>query len=169
MRTDERGARRLALVVEYDRWERAFTTEVLAAEGYDVLGASNGASGLRLAECHACDVILLDVVLPELGACQVLQHLKSTGTTRHVPVILVGSPSEEDERLAAGVLGKPLAGARVVEEVDRVLAHHAGLEQPAASAPRDGVVPPRHRRPSDPLVLVASADARAANRLAERA
>ena len=122
MQTTERDARRTALVVDYDAWERSFTTEVLTERGYVVFGASNGASGLRLAEQHECDVILLDLALPELSGPEFLQQVKSADTTREIPVIVLGADPCGATGTAEGCLPKPLEGMRMLSEVARVLA-----------------------------------------------
>jgi response regulator RpfG family c-di-GMP phosphodiesterase len=93
-REDE--TRRTALVVDYNRWQRWCTAEILLEQGYMVLDASNGASGLRLAEQNACDVILLAASLPEMSGDEVLQHLKAADSTREVPVIMLGSTPAEN-------------------------------------------------------------------------
>jgi response regulator RpfG family c-di-GMP phosphodiesterase len=121
MQTTERDARRTALVVDYDAWERSFTTEVLTERGYLVFGASNGASGLRLAAQHECDVILLDLALPELSGPEFLQQVKAADTTREIPVIVLGAESCGVICAPEGRVPKPLDGMRVLSEVARVL------------------------------------------------
>src|SRR5216684_8521078 len=143
MHTTEPDARRTALVVDYDPWERSFTTEVLAGQGYLVVGASNGASGLRWAEQHECDIILLDLALPELSGSEFLQQLKATETTREIPVIVLSSEPRGATCAAEGCVPKPLEETRMMSEVGRVLA------QPRGSS---------NHRAGRPLVLVASTD-----------
>jgi CheY-like chemotaxis protein len=152
MQTTEPDARRTALVVDYDPWERSFTTEVLAGQGYEVVGASNGASGLRMAEQHHCDIILLDLALPELSGPEFLRQLKAAETTREIPVIVLGSEQRAATCAAEGCVPKPLEETRMMSEVGRVLAHPR--EYPGYRAGR-------------PLVLVASTDAHVADRLVE--
>jgi CheY-like chemotaxis protein len=152
MQTLESDSQRTALVVDYDPWERWFATKVLAGEGYQVLGASNGASGLRLAQQHPCDVILLDLALPELPGPDLLQQLRATKATREIPVIVLGSTADGPVCYAEGYVPKPLDELRVVNEVGRALDHPQGL------------TPSRAGRP---VVLVASEDEAVADRLVE--
>jgi response regulator RpfG family c-di-GMP phosphodiesterase len=98
------GPRRTALIVDYDRWNRWWATELLNDRGYAVLDASNGASGLRMAQQNACDVILLAVSLPEMSGPEVLRQLKATAVTRTVPVILLDPRVDEDTVKALLVL-----------------------------------------------------------------
>jgi CheY-like chemotaxis protein len=113
--------RQTVLVVEYDLWERTFATEVLASQGYAVLGASNGASALRLAEQHPCDLILLDLSLPELHGLEFLQRVKTMDSTREVPVIVLGATPVGQPVAAEGCVPRPLEEVRVVSEIGRVL------------------------------------------------
>jgi len=152
MHTTGRDTRHIALVVDYDPWERWFTSEVLSDQGYSVLGASNGVSGLRLAEQHSCDVILLNLALPELPGAEFLRQLKASATTREIPVILLGAAPDGPTFPAEGCVPRPLEDARVTSEVGRVLARH--------------LVPHGHHA-GRPLVLVASADAELTDRLVE--
>jgi len=110
---------RIALVVDHDMWERWLTTEMLVGQGYAVLGASNGASGLRLVEQHQCDVILLDLALPELPGLELLQQLKVMDRTREIPVIVLGASPDEQPGTAEGCVPRPLEQARVMTEVAR--------------------------------------------------
>src|SRR5207253_2645505 len=88
-------------------------------QGYAVLGASNGASGLRLVEQHQCDVILLDLALPELPGLELLQQLKVMDRTREIPVIVLGASPDEQPGTAEGCVPRPLEQARVMTEVAR--------------------------------------------------
>ncbi len=134
-------SRRTALVVDYNSWDRAFVTRVLDGQGYEVLGASNGASGLRLARQQACDVILLDLVLPEIPGAEFVHELRAAEITREIPVIVLGSTPEGLECSTQGCVPKPLDELRVLSEVVRVLDH-----------PRES----SSDRAGRPLVLVAS-------------
>jgi CheY-like chemotaxis protein len=152
MHTLDSDSQRTALVVEYDPWERWFATKVLAGEGYLVMGASNGASGLRLAEQHPCDVILLDLALPELPGPDFLRQLRATEATREIPVIVLGSTPDGPVCRADGCVPKPLDELRVVSEVGRVLDHPLQLTP---------------HRAGRPVVLVASEDEVVADHLVE--
>src|SRR5581483_10568870 len=97
MRTGyDNDTRRTALIVDYNRWERRCTADFLAEQGYVVLDASNGASGLRLAEQNACDIILLAPSLPEMSGDEVLEQLKALDSTREVPVIMLDNTHAEN-------------------------------------------------------------------------
>ena len=117
----EGGTQPTVLVVDYDMWERTYTADTLAGEGYAVLGASNGASGLRLAEQHACDAIVLDLALPEVTGLEFIQRLKSMDRTRTIPVIVLGETPAGQRVAAAGCVPKPLEPVRMISELARCL------------------------------------------------
>src|SRR5207237_7568793 len=64
------------LVIEDDAWIRSFVREVLVEEGYVVIEAADGGTGLRLADQHSPDVVLLDLAMPEFTGVDVLHGLK---------------------------------------------------------------------------------------------
>ena len=82
------------LVVENDATLRQLLDDVLSGEGYRVLRATDGEQGLRLAEHHQPDAILLDVGFPAAVEAAVLARLKRGNATAHLPVIaLTAQPS----------------------------------------------------------------------------
>jgi response regulator RpfG family c-di-GMP phosphodiesterase len=124
LRNNADDTQRTALIVDYDPWERSFTADVLTGQGYLVLRASNGASGLRLAEQNPCDVILLAQSLPEMSGPEVLRRLKSAVATRGIPVIVLGVSTDGPGFAAEGSVPKPLQELRVTSEVGRVVEIH---------------------------------------------
>jgi DNA-binding response OmpR family regulator len=63
--------------------------EVLGQEGYEVVSALDGESGLRLAESEKPDLILLDLVLPKIHGFEVLKKLKGDSNTKDIPIIVL--------------------------------------------------------------------------------
>lgn len=62
---------------------------ILARDGYEVLGANGGEEGLALVREEIPDLILLDLMMPDMDGWQVYQHLKEDENTREIPVIVV--------------------------------------------------------------------------------
>jgi len=71
----------------------------LSAEYYDVLTAENGADALAIAESKAPDLILLDVMMPEMDGFEVCRRLKAEPQTAHIPVVMVTALSEVSDRV----------------------------------------------------------------------
>lgn len=91
----------------------------LLGEDNEIIFATNGAEALNLAEAQSPDLILLDVVMPDMDGYQVCAALKSNPLTKTVPVIFVSSMiQEEDEKRGLELGGidyifKPIRGAVV--------------------------------------------------------
>lgn len=86
----------------------------LATEYYEIITASDGPEGIRLANEEAPDLILLDVMMPGMNGYEVCDHLKHNPRTMHIPVIMVTALSDKADRvkgLEAGAdefLSKPV-------------------------------------------------------------
>lgn len=64
-------------------------SEVLAQEGYKVLGAADGEEGLNLAKKEKPNLILLDLILPKKDGFEVLKELKADNELKDIPVIVL--------------------------------------------------------------------------------
>lgn len=69
----------------------------LTGEGYEVITATNGMDGLALAEEEQPDLIILDLMMPEMDGFEVLEQLKANEKTGEIPVIVVSAISEKDK------------------------------------------------------------------------
>src|SRR6266446_7059859 len=78
----------------------------LSAEYFDVLTAVSGADALAICERAECDVVLLDVMMPDMDGFEVCRRLKGGISTHHIPVVMVTAldqPSDRVRGLEAGV------------------------------------------------------------------
>ena len=95
----------------------------LSAEYFDVITASNGAQALEICARSECDLILLDVMMPDMDGFEVCRRLKANPKTHFIPVVMVtalDSPSDRVRGLEAGAddfLTKPVADAVLVARV----------------------------------------------------
>jgi CheY-like chemotaxis protein len=76
-------------VVDDDRVNRILLTRSLERDGHRVRCAENGAEALELLHDDPCDVVLLDIVMPELDGVSVLEHVKGDPRCRDVPVMMI--------------------------------------------------------------------------------
>ncbi len=76
----------------------------LELEGFTVLEAGNGTEAVSMAQDHAPDLIVLDVMMPELDGVEVCNRLRASFSTRHIPVIMVTARAGREDKLAG--LGK---------------------------------------------------------------
>ncbi|MBF0177169.1 MAG: diguanylate cyclase [Magnetococcales bacterium] len=74
-------------------------------EEYEVLFATNGPEALAIATTENPDLILLDVMMPEMDGYQVCRRLKAEEVTRHIPVIFVTALTEEADEARGLLLG----------------------------------------------------------------
>ena len=96
-----RGRRRLVLAIDDDPDVVLLLKENLADAGYRVVGAANGAEGLRLARELKPSAITLDIVMPGADGWQVLHALKADPATRDIPVLLLTVVDQKDLGLPA--------------------------------------------------------------------
>lgn len=99
---------------------------VLESEPYNVLVATSGASALKVAESELPDIILLDVVMPELNGYETCQVLKANPKTRNIPVIFVTSRSDVEgimEGFRVGAIDYVIKPFHQEEAVARIRTH----------------------------------------------
>jgi len=85
------------LIVDDDDFSLTQLSNILKSE-YTVRAVSSGAAGLKAAEKFLPDLILLDILMPEINGYQVFETLKSSKTTAHIPVIFItGLDNKSDE------------------------------------------------------------------------
>ena len=120
-----RGAR--ILVAEDDADLRGVLTTSMVRNGHHVIAARDGAEALALLEREPVDLIVLDLVMPNIDGFEVLARLKEAGKDGSIPVIVVtGTDRAASElralRLGANVyLTKPIEAMALTEEVTRLL------------------------------------------------
>ncbi len=112
--------------------------------GYEVLVAGTGAEGVCLARAHRPDVVLLDLMLPDIPGTEVCRTLKSDVETRQCAIVMVTAKGEEIDRVVGFELGaddyvaKPFSVRELVLRVAAVLRRNC--EQPTSSAFEFGVL-----------------------------
>src|SRR5438270_851723 len=95
----------------------------LSAEYFDVLTAVSGADALAICERAECDVVLLDVMMPDMDGFEVCRRLKGGISTHHIPVVMVTAldqPSDRVRGIEAGAddfLTKPVSDVALIARV----------------------------------------------------
>ena len=95
----------------------------LSAEYFDVISAFSGQEALAICERAECDIVLLDVMMPDMDGFEVCRKLKSNPVTHHIPVVMVTAldqPSDRVRGLEAGAddfLTKPVTDLALVSRV----------------------------------------------------
>ena len=108
---------------------------ILSRAGYEVLGAESGAEGLELLEKEDVDLVLLDLMMPEMDGWEVYQRLKANERTRDIPVIIVTAKAQRIDRVlglyivgADDYITKPFSPRDLLNSIEQVLAKHAELQ-----------------------------------------
>jgi two-component system cell cycle response regulator len=95
----------------------------LSAEYFDVATAHSGIQALAMCERAECDIVLLDVMMPDMDGFEVCRKLKSNPATHHIPVVMVTAldqPSDRVRGLEAGAddfLTKPVTDVALISRV----------------------------------------------------
>ena len=99
------------LVIDDDLNAQELMKKFLTKENYDVIQATSGKDGLRLAKEHLPNLITLDVMMPEMDGWEVLTALQSDQKTKNIPVIMLTMANEPDLGYSLGAtdyLTKPV-------------------------------------------------------------
>jgi two-component system phosphate regulon response regulator PhoB len=115
------------LVVEDNRDDQAILAHALEQAGHEVLIATTGREALLLARSQSPNIILLDVMLPDIAGTTVCRSLKKHAATEAIPVIFVTARGEEIDRIVGFELGaddyvvKPFSVRELLLRMDAVL------------------------------------------------
>ena len=93
------------LVIEDSKDLRDDVVEMLTLEGYETVSAENGAEGVRMAREFRPDLIVCDVMMPELDGYGVLQNLRSSSDTSTIPFIFLTAKTDRMDMRHGMVLG----------------------------------------------------------------
>ena len=111
------------LAVDDNRMNRLKLVRMLGKEGYDVEQAEGGREALTMLRSNVFDLVLLDILMPEVDGFQVLREMKDDAALRDIPVIVVSAVEEMnsvDECLELGAvdyLSKPVDAESLKERV----------------------------------------------------
>ncbi len=147
--------RQTILVVDDEKINRTVLADLLKAE-YQVLIAKDGAQALERARQHgAIDLILLDVMMPDMDGYDVLKQLKDDDKTKDIPVIFITARnSVDDEEIglnlgASDYIGKPFSPAIVRARTGNLLRLVRQRKLLEVLAGRDGLTEIPNRRSFD--------------------
>jgi len=96
---------------------------MLAGKGFQILVAKNGAEALQVVAQNPPDIILLDIMMPELDGIETCRRLKKDPNTSSIPVVMVttkGDAQKVEESFSVGCddyLTKPINKAELLEKV----------------------------------------------------
>jgi two-component system phosphate regulon response regulator PhoB len=110
----------------------------LRQAGHEVLSATRGRDGLQIAREHQPDLVLLDLMLPDIAGTEVCKSLKQASPTREIAVLMLTAKGEEVDRIVGFELGaddyvvKPFSVRELLLRIDAILRRLKGEHSPDA-------------------------------------
>lgn len=118
-------AKEKILIIDDNPVVARMTEALLVSSNYEVVHARDGVSGIQLAKTAKPDVILLDIILPQMHGFEVCKLLKSDADTRAIPVVIVSGTGleevvgQEPDVPADGYLNKPFGLTELLPAIER--------------------------------------------------
>jgi DNA-binding response OmpR family regulator len=124
----EDKAQNLVVYIEDDPEMVDLVSLILNRQGYQVTGANGGREGLDLVKKIVPNLILLDLMMPDIDGWDVYQQLKSSDETRDIPVIIITAKAQMIDRVLGlhiakvdDYICKPFRPAELVDSVAKIL------------------------------------------------
>jgi two-component system, OmpR family, response regulator VicR len=103
---------------------------ILTRKGYQVIGAGGGREGLNIVRKNPPDLVLLDLMMPDMDGWDVYQQMKADDLTRGIPVIVVTAKAQNIDKVLGlhiakvdDYISKPFSPQELLDSVERVLAN----------------------------------------------
>ena len=102
------------------------TTKILASAGHDVVQAVNGAEGIEKASSDNPDIIIMDVVMPDINGFQATRKITTTPETQHIPVIMLTTKDQDTDKVwakrqgASDYIVKPPDSKELLAKIDNL-------------------------------------------------
>ncbi len=105
---------------------------ILTRKGFEVIGANGGREGLDTVRKENPDLVLLDLMMPDLDGWEVYQQMKADEATRAIPVIVVTAKAQSIDKVLGlhiakveDYISKPFSPQELIDSVEKVLANRA--------------------------------------------
>jgi two-component system alkaline phosphatase synthesis response regulator PhoP len=135
--TQTMNNRGTVLVIDDERDLIELVRYNLDKEGFDVVAATDGTSGLEIATKHKPNLVVLDLMMPGMDGLEVCRRMRGDERTRRIPVIMLTAKAAEADRIVGLELGaddyvtKPFSPRELVARVKAVLRRTADQQEPA--------------------------------------
>jgi two-component system response regulator VicR len=101
---------------------------ILSRRGFDIRGANGGKEGLEIIRRELPDLVLLDLMMPEMDGWEVYQKMKADEATKYIPVIVVTAKAQSIDKVLGlhiakvdDYIAKPFSPQELLASVDKVL------------------------------------------------
>ena len=122
---------RNVIYIEDDQEMIDLVAMILSRRGFTVKGAQGGKNGLDLVNAEPPDLILLDLMMPDIDGWDVYQQIKSHENTRHIPVIVITAKAQAIDRVLGlhiakvdDYICKPFRPQELLESIENVLSRN---------------------------------------------
>jgi DNA-binding response OmpR family regulator len=102
---------------------------ILGRKGFEVIGARGGRNGLQLVKDQIPDLVLLDLMMPDMDGWEVFQQMKASDKTRQIPVIVITAKAQSIDKVLGlhiakvdDYISKPFSPQDLLDSVEKVLA-----------------------------------------------
>ena len=109
---------------------------ILTRKGFKVIGAVGGYEGLEAIERERPDLVLLDLMMPDMDGWEVYHQMKASETMRKIPVIVITAKAQSIDKVLAlhiakvdDYLTKPFGPQELLDSIDKVLANNKTIVQ----------------------------------------
>ncbi len=115
------------LIVEDEESLLKLESILLTTKGFHVQGVTTGIAALKAVTDNPPDLVLLDIMLPEMDGFEVCQQIKNSPQTRHIPVILLTAKKSPEDMARGKQVGadlyitKPFKSSMVIASIERLL------------------------------------------------
>jgi two-component system response regulator VicR len=101
---------------------------ILGRKGFSVIGANGGVEGLETVRREAPDLVLLDLMMPDMDGWEVYQQMKADPTLREIPVVVVTAKAQSIDKVLGlhiakvdDYITKPFGPQELLESVEKIL------------------------------------------------
>lgn len=101
---------------------------ILGRRGFDVIGAAGGKEGLEAVRQQLPDLVLLDLMMPDMDGWEVYQQMKADESTRQIPVIVVTAKAQSIDKVLGlhiakvdDYIAKPFSPQELLNSVEKIL------------------------------------------------
>jgi DNA-binding response OmpR family regulator len=109
---------------------------ILHRKGFEIIGATTSREGLELIHQHMPDLILLDLMMPDMDGWEVFQRIRAGETTQNIPVIVITAKAQPIDKVLGlhiakvdDYISKPFNPQELIESIEKVLSERSEIEE----------------------------------------
>lgn len=114
----------LILIVDDSPTEMSYLKQVLITHGFEVIEAVNGVEAIAMAQAELPNLILMDIVMPEINGFQATRQITRNETTKHIPIVIISTKDQATDRVwgkrqgACDYLTKPVDEKNLIDVIN---------------------------------------------------